>query len=376
MQGFRLGSIFGFEIRIDLSWLVIFFLVLWTLSAGIFPSDYPGLSNATYFGMGIVATLLFFASLLAHELSHSFVARAKGIFVEGITLFIFGGVSRTRMDAETPGDEFQIAGVGPLTSVVLAGLFGLFWYIGTIAGWSVVVTGVAAYLAYINLALAIFNMLPGFPLDGGRVFRSILWKYTGNLKKATQIASIAGKWLGYLLIFLGVWQMFGYAILSGLWFILIGWFLHNAAEASYEEILLRTSLKGVRAVEIMTPYPETVSPDITLQELVDKYFLSRRRYQSFPVIQDNYPVGMITLNQVKDVPREEWTYRTVGDTMISTNKGVTVCPEEQMIQVLQKMQDSGVRRVLVIQNNLLKGIITANDIANWLQRKRDFGQIA
>ncbi|MDH6097846.1 site-2 protease family protein [Anabaenopsis sp. FSS-46] len=374
MEGFRLGSIFGFEIRVDLSWLIIFFLVLWTLSAGIFPTNYPGFDSSTYFGMGIVATLLFFASLLAHELSHSFVARAKGIPVEGITLFIFGGVSRTRMDAETPGDEFQIAGVGPVVSLLLAAVFGLIWYVGTNTGLSVVFTGVFAYLAVINLALAIFNMLPGFPLDGGRVFRSLLWKYTGNLKKATKIASNGGKWLSYLLIVFGVLEMFAGAILGGLWLILIGWFLYNAAETSYEELLLRTSLQGVRAQEIMTPHPETVSPDMKLQELVDRYFLSRR-YHSFPVTQDGHPVGIITLNQVKDIPREEWQYCTVKDTMIPTENGVTACPEEQMSQVLQKMQDSGVSRVLVIHNDLLKGIITANDLAYWLQRQRDLGEL-
>ncbi|MCF4967298.1 site-2 protease family protein [Nostoc sp. CMAA1605] len=374
MQGFRLGSIFGFEIRIDLSWLLIFFLVLWTLSAGLFPANYPGLDNITYLGMGIVATLLFFASLLAHEISHSFVARSKGIPVEGITLFIFGGVSRTRVDASTPGDEFQIAIIGPVTSLILAALFALLWYIGHIAGWSVVVNGVTSYLASINLALAIFNMLPGFPLDGGRVFRSLLWKYTNNLKKATQIASTGGKWLGYLLIALGLLQMFGGAVIGGLWLILIGWFLYTAAEASYEEILLRTSLQGVRAREIMTPYPETVDANLTLQELVDKYFLSRR-YQSFPVMADSQPIGMITLNQVRDIPRDEWTHRTVQETMIPTEQGLSANPEEPMPQILQKMQESGVRRVLVTQDGLLAGIITANDIANWLQRRREFGSV-
>ncbi|BAZ27969.1 hypothetical protein NIES4074_03990 [Cylindrospermum sp. NIES-4074] len=373
MQGLRLGTFYGFEIRIDLSWLVIFFLVLWTLTVGLFPTNYPGLSNTTYLGMGIVATLLFFASLLAHELSHSFVARAKGIPVEGITLFLFGGVSRTRMDAETPGDEFQIAIIGPLTSVVLAAFFGLIWYLGKTAGWSVVVTGIAFYLASINLALAIFNMLPGLPLDGGRVLRSLLWKYTGSQRKATQIASIGGQWLAYLVIALGFWQLFGSALLSGLWFILIGWFLHNAAEISYEEVLLRTSLQGVRAREIMTPYPETVNAEMTLQELVDKYFLTRR-YHSFPVTEDSHPIGIITLNQVKDVPREEWIYRTVKDIMIPCSNGVTAFPEEQMSQVLSKMQESGVRRVLVTQNGSLKGIITANDVAIWLQRQREFGK--
>lgn len=375
MEGFRLGSILGFEIRVDLSWLLIFFLVLWTLSAGVFPASYPGFDNATYFGMGIVATLLFFASLLAHELSHSFVARTKGIPVEGITLFIFGGVSRTRMDAETPGDELQIAGVGPLVSLLLSGFFGLIWYVGISFSWSVVFTGVFAYLAAINLALAIFNMLPGFPLDGGRVFRSLLWKYTGNLKKATKIASTAGKWLSYLLIAFGILDMFSGVILGGLWLILIGWFLYNAAETSYEELLLRTTLEGIQAREIMTPYPETVSPDIKLQELVDNYFLNRR-YHSFPVTEDNQPVGIITLNQVKDIPREEWQYRTVKDTMIPTENGVTARPDEEMSKVLQKMQDSQIRRVLVIQNGLLRGIITANDLASWLQRQRDLGQVS
>lgn len=374
MQGFSLGSIFGFEIRVDLSWFLIFFLVLWTLSVGLFPTNYPGFDSTTYFAMGIVATLLFFASLLAHELSHSFVARAKGIPVEGITLFIFGGVSRTRMDAETPGDEFQIAGVGPLVSLLLAGLFGLIWYVGINSGWSVVFTGIFAYLGAINLALAIFNMLPGFPLDGGRVFRSIIWKYTGNLTKATKIASNGGKYLAYLLIAFGVLEMFGGAILGGLWLILIGWFLYNAAETSYEELLLRTTLEGVQAEEIMTPHPETVSPDINLQELVDTYFLSRR-YHSFPVTEDSHPVGIITLNQVKDIPREEWKYRTIKDTMSPIENRVIACPEEKMSQVLQKMQDSGVRRVLVIQNDLLRGIITAHDLANWLQRQRDLGQV-
>lgn len=373
MQGFRLGSVSGFEIRVDLSWLLIFFLVLWTLSVGWFPSTYPGLENTAYFGMGIVATLLFFASLLAHELSHSFVARAKGITVEGITLFIFGGVSRTRMDAENPSDELQIAIAGPLVSTLLAGGFGLIWYISINAGWSAIVTGIASYLASINLILAIFNMLPGFPLDGGRVLRSLIWQYTGDKRKATRIASTGGKWLGFLLIALGFWQMFNYRIVGGLWFILIGWFLSSAAEASYEELVLRTSLQGVRAREIMTPYPETVSADLTLQELVDKYFLSRR-YQSFPVIEDAQPIGIITLNLVRDIPRSEWGYRTVKDTMIPINEKVAAYPEEQMTQVLQKMQESTVRRVLVTKNGLIQGIITANDIARWLQRQREFGQ--
>lgn len=373
MQGFRLGSIFGFEIRVDLSWFLIFFLILWTFIGSVFPTNYPGLSQGTYIVMGVVTTLLFFASLLAHELSHSFVARAKGIPVEGITLFAFGGVSRTRMDAETPGDEFQIAGVGPLTSVLLSVLFGLLYWLGRSAGWSIAVNGVTGYLASINLILAIFNLLPGFPLDGGRLFRSLVWKITGNLKKATRIASWGGKFFAYLLIAWGLVQLFGGLIFNGLWLIFIGWFLYNAAEYSYQELEVKTSLEGVKVNQVMTPNPETVSPDLTLRELVDEYFL-QRRYQAYPVTQQDQPLGIITLNRVKEIPQDEWNRRTVGETMIPAEKDVIVTPEEKMPQVLQKMAESGARRVLVARHNRLEGMITANDVANWLRRRRDLGE--
>jgi Zn-dependent protease len=373
MQSFRLGSIFGFEIRVDLSWFLIFFLILWTFIGSVFPGRYPGLSQGTYIVMGIVATLLFFASLLAHELSHSFVARAKGIPVEGITLFAFGGVSRTRMDAETAGDEFQIAGVGPLTSIAIAVLFGLLYWIGIGAGWSVAVNGVTGYLASINLMLAIFNLLPGFPLDGGRLFRAIVWKITGNLKKATRIASWGGKFFSYLIIALGVVQLFGGLVLNGLWLILIGWFLNNAAEYSYQQLVVRTSLEGVRVRDLMTPAPKTVLPDLTLRELVDDYFL-QQRYQSYPVTQNGKPLGIITLNQVKEVPREDWERRTVAETMIPVDKGVVARPEEDVTQVLEKMEASGVRRVLVARNGELEGIVTANDVTSWLRRRRNLNE--
>lgn len=373
MQSFRLGSIFGFEIRIDLSWFIIFFLILWSLSAGVFPQQFPQFSTVTHIVMGVVGTLLFFASLLAHELSHSLVARTKGIPVQGITLFIFGGISRTRMEAESPGDEFQIAGIGPLVSLILAALFGLLWRAGNAAGWSEAVTGVAAYLASINLLLAIFNLLPGFPLDGGRLFRSIIWKVTGDLQKATRIASWGGRFLGYLLIGFGIFRLFSANILGGLWLILIGWFLNNAAEASYQEQFLRMGLEGVQAREAMTENPETVSPDLTLKELVDDYFL-HRRYQAFPVTSNNHPVGIITLNQVKQVSEDQRSQVTVEDTMTPIAESVSVRPDENMADVVKKMQDSEARRVLVVRNHQLEGIITAHDITGWLRRARDLGR--
>ena len=249
MQSFRLGSIFGFEIRVDLSWFLIFFLILWSLTESLFPRIYPELSEIAYLLMGVLGTLLFFVSIIAHELAHSLVAKVKGIPVEGITLFLFGGISRTRMDAETPGDEFQIAGVGPLVSLILAGLFALIAWLGRGASWTVAVTGVARYLASINLLLAIFNLLPGFPLDGGRLFRAVVWKITGDFKKATRIASWGGQFLAYIIIALGFVQLFNGNFLSGCWWILIGWFLANAAEMSYQQHLIRTGLEGIRELK-------------------------------------------------------------------------------------------------------------------------------
>lgn len=374
MQGFRLGSIFGFEIRIDLSWFLIFFLILWSLTESLFPANYPELSEIAYLIMGIVGTLLFFTSLVAHELAHSLVAKAKGIPVEGITLFVFGGVSRTRMDAETPGDEFQIAGVGPLLSLILAGLFALIWWLGRGAGWTVAITGVARYLASINLLLAIFNLLPGFPLDGGRLFRSLVWKITGDLKKATRIASWGGQFFAYAIIALGFVQLFNGNFLGGLWFILIGWFLANAAEMSYQQHLIRTGLEGVRAKEVMMPAPETVIADLSLQTLVDDYFL-HRRYQAFPVTQNGDLVGIISINQVKETPREKWQKQTVAETMTPINDSVTVRPETPMTQVLEKMEDSGIKRVLVTRDDQLEGIITGGDISSWLRRIREFKKV-
>ena len=370
MGGFRLGSVLGFEIRIDYSWFVIFFLVLWSFSAGVFPAQYPELSSGAYLAMGTVGTLLFFASLLAHELSHSLVARTKDIPVEGITLFIFGGMARTSMESETPEDELAIAGIGPLASLVIAALFGGIWWMGERLGWSAAVTGVAMYVGYLNVILAVFNLLPGFPLDGGRLFRGLAWKFTGNLTKATRWASNGGKLLGYLLMGLGILQTFAGAVMGGLWMLFIGWFLRGAAEASYTQHVLQRLLEGIRADTVMTEDPETVTPDVSLRRLVEERFL-KRRYQSFPVVEEGRLIGLITLKQVKDVPREAWDERTAGDTMTPVEDGIVVEPSTRMTDVLQTMQTSGTQRLLVASGSRLEGIISSTDIAGWVQRSQE-----
>jgi Zn-dependent protease/CBS domain-containing protein len=369
MGGFRLGSVLDFDIRIDFSWFIIFFLILWTFSRGVFPAVLPGREAATYLLMGAAGTLLFFASLLAHELAHALVARRKGIPIEGITLFIFGGMAHAKMEFEKPGDEFQVAGVGPLSSFVIAGLFWLVAVLGVEAGWPAAVTSVALYLAFINVALAVFNLLPGFPLDGGRLFRAAVWKATGDLTRATRWASNGGKVLGYLLMGFGLLSFFAGNLIGGLWMVLIGWFVRMAAEASFAQHRLRESLRGVYAHTMMTPDPVTVPPDVSLQEFVDEHVF-RGRHQSYPVVEDGHPLGLITLERVKQVPREEWPVRSIGDAMVTAENGLVVDPDEEMTEVLEKLGGSRVRRVLVARNGELVGIITPADITRWLERVR------
>ena len=367
-QGISLGRIAGFKVDLDYSWFVIFFLILGTFTGVVFPAYVPGLGRTAYLIMGAVGTLLFFISLLAHELAHAFVARGKGVEVQGITLFIFGGMARTRSEAARPADEFQIAGVGPLASVVLAGAFYGLAVLADLEGWHEGIFGVAGHLGFLNLALAVFNMLPGFPLDGGRVLRSIVWQLTGDLRTATRVASTAGTWLGWLIIAGGVYILvLGAALVSGLWFIFIGWFLAQAAGASYQQLLLRHVLTGRVAMDAMTPSPEAVSPDVRLDLLVEDYFM-KRPYNSFPVTDDGIVIGMVTLGQVKKVPAAVRDGLRVADVMTPLLDTLIVAPNSPMTDVLERMSENETRRVIVAQEWELRGIITGGDVANWLER--------
>jgi Zn-dependent protease/CBS domain-containing protein len=369
MTGLRVARVLGFEIRVDFSWFILFFLILWTFSAGVFPRAAPGLPRYVYVIMGSVGALLFFSSLLAHELSHSVVARAKGIPVEGITLFLFGGVAHTRMEAETPRDEFQIAAVGPLMSLAIAAVLGAAAWIVTTLGGSAAVAAVLQYIAVLNVALAVFNLLPGFPLDGGRLFRALVWKLTGDATKATRVASTGGRWLGYALVALGLLSAFAGNVIGGMWLVFIGWFLRNAAISSYQQHVLLSMLSGVRAGQAMTPNPDAVPARASVRELMDEY-LMRRHYSAYPVVDDGRALGMVTLNAIRNVPRDDWDSRTARDIMIPLSDVVTVRSDDHMVTVLDRLKASPARRVLVMRGDELVGIITASDIAFWLERFR------
>lgn len=373
MRGFRVGSVLGFEIRIDVSWFVVFFLILWSLRAGFFPASVPGLTGGAYLGMALAGTLLFFASLLAHELSHSVVARARGIPVEGITLFIFGGVARTRMEAESPGDELVIAGVGPLMSAALAVLFLGLAAAAEVLGWGAAARSVAAWLALVNGLLAAFNLLPGFPLDGGRLFRALVWKVTGDRTRATRWATAGGRGIGLALIVLGFLQIFAGAAMGGLWLVFIGWFLRNAADMSFRDHLLRELLAGVTVRDIMSPHPETVAPDLTVQELVDEHLL-RHRYQAFPVVAHGSPLGLVTLEHVKTLPRNAWSTTTV-DRIMQSLDALSVAGDEPVTEALTRMRSSGTGRVLVLRDGRLEGIASQSDVARWVARAQDLDPV-
>lgn len=365
--GVRLGRVLGFQISLDYSWFVIAFLILASFTT-YFSTQAPNLGRGPLMGMAVVGTFLFFASLLGHELAHAVVARWREVEVEGITLFIFGGMARTKSDSPSARVEFEIAAAGPVASFGFALGFWALWWAGVQTGVGPGATEVAQLLASLNLLLAVFNLFPGFPLDGGRILRAIVWHYTGNMLQATRVASNAGRFLGYGIIGLGVLMLFTTgALVGGLWFVFVGWFLSHAARAGYQQIMLRDALGTLLAREAMTPYPEAVTPDLDLDSLVHEYFL-HRPYNSFPVIEDRVPVGLVTLSQVKEVPRERWTATRTAEVMFPLEDTLVVDPDTPMHLVLERMNENGVSRVLVAREWELEGIITSTDITNWLDR--------
>src|SRR5437016_400663 len=300
---FRIGKIAGIDIDINVSWIIILVLLTVSLATGWFPQLYPGWSSGTYWVVGLISALLLFVSVLLHELAHSLVARQRGLPVKNITLFIFGGVSNIEQEPKSPGIEFQMAVVGPLTSLVIG--FVCFLLQLPLRGSNSPLEGILFYLAVTNVLLGVFNLIPGFPLDGGRVLRSIVWRITGSMRQATRVASITGQIIAYLFILLGIWLFFTGNILNGIWLGFIGWFLLSAAQAAHAQVMLESVVRGVTVGEVMNPKPATVPANISLQQLVDAYFLpGGLRYAL--VTQGEQLVGLMTLSDIRHVPREQW----------------------------------------------------------------------
>jgi Zn-dependent protease/CBS domain-containing protein len=363
----RVAKIAGIEVRIDSSWAVIALLITYSMYLRL-SILYPELSGGGAVGLAIVSAVLFFGSVLVHELAHALVAQARGIRVQDITLFLFGGATRARVESRGPGDEFLIALVGPLTSGLLAGLFGI------VAGLSSdllsrPLAGTFGYLAWTNLLLAAFNLVPGFPLDGGRLLRSAIWKTTGSLPRATRIASLAGQGVGWLLVAAGVAWLLAGDLAGGIWFAFIGWFLVQAARSSYHELQLQQLLRGVEAEDVMAADLRRIPPELSLQDAVDGYFM-RYDHSAFPVEEQGRTIGLLTLRALRRVPREQWPTRRVRDHMVPLGDQVVVAPDARMDGVLGKLQDGEANRVLVVQDGEVVGIITPSDLTRWLRRWR------
>ena len=367
----QIAKIGGIGINIHVSWILIFILVTWTLAGSYFPQNYPHWPLYLYWTVGLATSVLFFVSVLLHELAHSFVARARGLPVKDITLFIFGGVARIGEEPETPGTEFVMALVGPLTSIVLGALFGLVWFLAR--GIYEPLAALGSYLAFINVLLGFFNMIPGFPLDGGRVLRSILWQATGNLQRATRWASLVGQAVAYLFILAGFGAIFFTGDwVGGLWIAFIGWFLVNAASNSYRQLTVRNLLAGHRVGEVMSRDCPEVSVGITLDRLVNEYMLPTGT-RCFPVVEAGLLRGLLTLHNIRRVARDRWSTTTVEQVMTPLKELKKVGPDEELWVAMKNMTEEGVNQVPVMDDGHLLGMLGRDNIVSFIRIKGELG---
>jgi Zn-dependent protease/predicted transcriptional regulator len=365
-----LFKILGFEVRLDASWVIIAVLITWTLATSLFPQDYKDLPPATYWWMGAAGALGLFASIVFHELCHSIVARKFGIQMKGITLFIFGGVAEMDQDPPSPKSEFLIAIAGPISSGFLAFLFYRLHDFSDSLALSVPLQGVLHYLGWINAILAVFNLVPAFPLDGGRVLRSILWYFKGNLRWATRIASNCGAGFGLVLIFLGIITFLDGNIIVGMWWVLIGLFLRGASRTSYEQLLIQKSFEGEPVRRLMNSEPITVPPSLSIRDFVEEY-IYKYHFKMFPVQEDGRLAGCITTKNVKEVPQEEWGRRTVGEIARDCSRENSISPDADAMVALSVMNKGGHSRLIVVENGKLVGMISMKDMLTFLALKLD-----
>lgn len=370
-----LFKLFGFEVKLDLSWIVIAVLITWSLAKGVFPYYYGGLSTAVYWWMGIFGALGLFVSIVFHELCHSLVARRFNLPMKGITLFIFGGVAEMEEEPPSPAAEFFMAIAGPLSSILLGIVLYGIRFIGQAGNWPELTTGVFSYLSYLNFLLAGFNLIPAFPLDGGRVFRSALWAWKKDLKWATRIASRIGSGFGLLLIFFGVLYIIRGAFISGIWWFLIGLFLRNASQMSYSRLLMSKALEGEPVKRFMQTDPVSVPPAITVERFVEEY-IYKYHFKMFPIVDDGKLIGCITTREVKEVPRNEWSQRTIGEIARPCSCDNTIASDTDAMKALSNMHKRGVSRLLVVDGDRLAGILALKDLMGFLSLKLDLEEEA
>jgi Zn-dependent protease/CBS domain-containing protein len=365
----HLGRIAGIALEINVSWLIILVLLTVSLAVSWFPQAAPGYPPGTYWGVGFLSAVLLFVAVLVHELAHSLVARARGLPVKSITLFIFGGISNLEQDPPSPGVEFQVTVVGPLSSLIIAALC---WVIALAMKGVPLIGAVLGYLAITNALLAFFNLIPGFPLDGGRVLRAMLWKFTGSLRTATRWATRVSQVIAFLFILVGIWLFFSGSLLGGLWLGFIGWFLLGTAQAANAQVMLETLFGRVTVGEVMNPAPLTVSPSLSLLDLVENNLLPRS-LRAVCVTQDDHLVGLISLTEIRQVPRDQWPQTPIWQVMVPRNRLSVAVPQQRLSEAMEVMARRNIHQLPVVQEERLMGMVSRETIVRFLEVRRGLG---
>jgi Zn-dependent protease len=368
-RGVSLGRVLGIPIRLDYSWFLIFALVAWTLAVGYFPGEFKNWSTIQYWVVGIITAIIFFVSVILHELGHSVVARHFKIPVSSISLFVFGGVSQIETEPPSAKVEFLMAIVGPLVSFALAGVFGLLQR--AFAAYAPLLA-LAKYLAYINVALGLFNLIPGFPLDGGRVFRSIVWSATHSQRRATTIAGSLGRFIGFLFILFGVYLVITGNWINGLWISFVGWFLESAALSQVQQQKIHDLLAGRRVSQAMSTTYTTILPDITVQQLVDRHILGSGQ-RSFVVQEGDRVAGLLTMHCIKELPREEWPTTPAVQIMIPLAQVKRTETGADLWTAMEEMSRDGVNQLPVMEDGRILGMLRREDIISYLRSLREVG---
>ena len=368
-QQIALGRVFGIPIGLDYSWFLIFALITWALAASYYPAEFPDWAPALYWVMGALTAVMLFVSVLLHELGHSLVALRFRIPVRSITLFIFGGVSQIASDPPSAFAEFLVALAGPVVSFSLAALFEV---LKNLVGGGGPVFGLLEYLAFINGALALFNLIPGFPLDGGRIFRAIVWAITRNMQRATWIAAMVGRGFAFLFILYGVWQVFSGRIADGIWIAFIGWFLDNAAAAQVQQQAVQGRLTGHTVAQVMEPHVPTIAGSMLLQQLVDEHVM-RTGERAFLVTDGPGAAGLLTFHRLTEVPREDWATTSAAQAMVPFDRVRSVAPDTDVWKALQEMEQAGASQLPVVADGKVVGLLSRQDVTAFLRTLRELG---
>lgn len=369
----RLGGVLGIPIRIHYTFWLVFALIAWSLASGYMPEQYPGLTTITYWLIGVVAAIILFSSVLIHELSHSYVAKRNGLQVAQITLFFFGGVSEIVEEPNSPGFEIRMALAGPLMSFLLSGVLGALWYLTTVLGAPIEATAVLGYSALINGALGAFNLLPAFPLDGGRVLRGSIWKHTKDLISATRIATKISSGLAVLAIAAGILIVVSGSLVNGVWIIMLGWFIRSGASSSMQQTLIEKALSGLRTEDVMNRTQSTVPPDITVQQLISNYFLTSPDY-SYPVVKNGAVVGVVTAKHTREVLRDGGMSETVEKVMVPLEQVLTAKPDDTALNTMRRMVRGSVDGALVLgDERQLLGTVTRRNLIRAVQERQQAG---